>query len=72
MENSHENIFIGNLILENGLGNYTMDLIDDGNGTFKLNGTNLLVSAININKFLFLSSHRYYQYIDMFWASFCA
>jgi len=40
MENCHENTFIGYLILENGIGNYTFNL---NNERFKLNGTNLLV-----------------------------
>lgn len=43
MENCHENTLIGNLIIENGMGNYTIDLINNNNGRFKLNGTNLLV-----------------------------
>ncbi|CAF1122720.1 unnamed protein product [Rotaria sordida] len=44
MENSHENTSIGNFIIENGIDNYTIILIDDANERFKLNGTNLLTA----------------------------
>jgi hypothetical protein len=43
MENAHENTSIGNLILENRIGNCTIDLIDNANGRFNLNGIHLLV-----------------------------
>ena len=43
MENSHENTLVGDLVIENGIGNYTMDLVDNSNGQFRLNGTSLLV-----------------------------
>ena len=33
-------------MLEDGFGNYTIELIDDANGRFKLNGHNLLVNSI--------------------------
>ncbi len=48
MENSHENISIGNFILNDGIGNYTIDLVDNAKGRFKLNGTNLLVKLISL------------------------
>ena len=38
MENSHENTPIGNFIVENGIGDYTIDLVNNSNGKFKLFG----------------------------------
>lgn len=60
MENFHENISIGNFILEDGIGNYTIDLIDNANGRFKLNGTNLLVELRNKNPILLNSFFRFF------------
>ncbi|CAF4797550.1 unnamed protein product, partial [Rotaria sp. Silwood2] len=44
MENSHENTSIGNFIVEDGVDNYTIILIDNANERFKLNETNLLTA----------------------------
>lgn len=44
-ENANANLFVGDLMFEDGFGNYTIDLIDDANGRFKLNGYNLLVNS---------------------------
>ncbi|CAF1281839.1 unnamed protein product [Rotaria sp. Silwood1] len=44
MENSHENTSIGNFILENDISSYTIILIDNANGRFKLNEKNLLTA----------------------------
>jgi hypothetical protein len=43
MENSHENTSVGYFILEDGIGDYNIELSDNANGRFKLNGFNLLV-----------------------------
>ncbi|CAF4443851.1 unnamed protein product, partial [Adineta steineri] len=43
-ENSPENTSVGYFILQDGIGNYTIDLIDDANGYFKLNDMNLLTA----------------------------
>jgi hypothetical protein len=48
MENSHEDTFVGNFILENGIGDYNFELIDNANGRFKLNGSSLLVKYSSI------------------------
>ncbi|CAF4767763.1 unnamed protein product [Rotaria socialis] len=45
LENSHENTSIGNFIVENGIGDYTIDLVNNSNGKFKLYGTNLLTAT---------------------------
>ncbi|CAM4782539.1 unnamed protein product [Rotaria magnacalcarata] len=45
MENSHENTSIGNFIVENGIGDYTIDLVNNSNGKLKLYGTNLLLAT---------------------------
>ncbi|CAF0726212.1 unnamed protein product [Adineta steineri] len=43
-ENSPENTSVGYFILQDGIGNYTINLIDDANGYFKLNNMNLLTA----------------------------
>ena len=43
LESSRANNSIGNILLENALDNYTISLIDDGGGRFKLKGNQLLV-----------------------------
>jgi hypothetical protein len=48
MENSHQNTSVGNFILEDGIGDYNITLIDNADGRFKLNGTNLLVRSNSI------------------------
>jgi len=48
MENSHQNTSVGNFILEDGIGDYNIALIDNADGRFKLNGTNLLVRSNSI------------------------
>jgi hypothetical protein len=48
MENSHQNTSVGNFILEDGIGDYNIALIDNADGRFKLNGTNLLVRSSSI------------------------
>jgi hypothetical protein len=63
MENSHENASVGNLILDNGIGNYTFDLIDNAKGLFKLNGTNLLVKLRD--KILFLRKSFLYRQLKV-------
>ena len=61
MENSHENTFIGNFILNNAIGNYTLDLIDNSNDRFKLNGTNLSVKIQNKNYARFSRKFFFYR-----------
>lgn len=43
LESSRWNNSIGSFLLENALGNYTVSLIDDSSGRFKLKGTQLIV-----------------------------
>lgn len=43
MENSYENSPVGTFMIEDGIGDYKMELTDNGGGRFKLNGTDLLV-----------------------------
>lgn len=45
MESSRQNNLVGTFSLENALGKYALDLIDDGAGRFKLNGSDLLVAT---------------------------
>ncbi|UJR34161.1 hypothetical protein I4U23_021569 [Adineta vaga] len=47
-ENACENTLIGSLILVDGIGDYAFDLIDNANGRFKLNGTNLFTNQTYI------------------------
>lgn len=57
MENCHENIPIGNFILDNGIGNYIVRLIDNAHQRFKLNDTNLLVKFGFIDLFFYHLIH---------------
>lgn len=44
-------------MFEDGFGNYTIELVDDANGRFKLNGHNLLV-----NSMIFLFIHLAFSF----------
>ncbi|CAF1591017.1 unnamed protein product, partial [Adineta ricciae] len=48
LENAREDNFIGLFTFDNGTGDYTLELVDNANGRFKLNGTSLYTDKTSV------------------------